>query len=73
MPLYEYRCTECDHRFEILQRMGEGADGLDCPSCGEPRVEKQFSTFASASSTPGGTRSVSSGPTGACGGGAGFT
>lgn len=77
MPLYEYRCNDCDHRFEILQRMGEGADGLACPSCGEPRLEKQFSTFAAAagSSTSSATSSASSGGcgAGACGGGAGFT
>jgi len=49
MPLYEYRCPACRHRFEILQRMGEGAQGLACPRCGAEGVEKQFSTFASAS------------------------
>ena len=48
MPIYEYRCEECDHRFEILQRLGEGSDGLTCPGCGAPRLEKMFSTFAAA-------------------------
>ncbi len=48
MPIYEYRCTECDHRFEILQRLGEGSDGLTCPGCDAPRLEKMFSTFAAA-------------------------
>lgn len=73
MPLYEYRCTECDHSFEILQRMGEGADGLDCPSCGEPRVEKQFSTFAAGSGSGTSNGVGASCGRGACGGGAGFT
>jgi len=49
MPLYEYRCPACGHRFEVLQRMGEGGDGLFCPACGAPRPEKQLSTFAAAS------------------------
>ncbi len=48
MPIYEYRCEECEHRFEILQRIGEGAEGLSCPSCGVERLEKMFSTFAAA-------------------------
>lgn len=47
MPLYEYRCSDCDESFEVLQRMGAGADGLSCPSCGASRVEREVSTFAS--------------------------
>jgi len=69
MPLYEYRCPECGHRFEILQRMGEGAEGLTCPTCGAGKVEKQFSTFA-ASSTGGGGAAIGGNP--GCGPG-GFT
>lgn len=70
MPLYEYRCPECGHRFEMLQRMGEGAEGLACPRCGAGKVEKQFSTFA-ASSSGGGGEAASCGSPG-CGPG-GFT
>jgi putative FmdB family regulatory protein len=33
MPLYEYRCTTCGHRLEVIQRMGEGPPG-PCPECG---------------------------------------
>lgn len=54
MPLYEYQCTGCGHRFEVLQRMGESGEGLTCPRCQHPGPEKKFSTFASgagASST----------------------
>jgi putative FmdB family regulatory protein len=47
MPLYEYRCRDCGHRFEVLQRLGDGADGLVCPRCDGRELEKQFSTFAS--------------------------
>ncbi len=46
MPIYEYRCAACHHRFEVLQRLGEGGDGLVCPRCGHAEVAKQFSTFA---------------------------
>ena len=53
MPIYEYHCDHCDHRFEILQRLGEGADGLSCPSCGADRLAKQYSTFASAGNEAG--------------------
>ena len=44
MPLYEYECTECGHRTELLQRHGDPP--LDkCPQCGGP-VHKLFSAPA---------------------------
>jgi putative FmdB family regulatory protein len=43
MPIYEYRCTQCDTLFEFLAR-GDSAPA--CPDCGATAVEKQFSTFA---------------------------
>ena len=46
MPLYEYRCESCDHQFEILRKIGQGAEGLACPQCGDEGLAKQFSTFA---------------------------
>lgn len=54
MPLYEYRCEDCAERFEVLQSMGEGSEGLVCPTCGGGAVERQLSTFAgrSAASSP---------------------
>ncbi len=57
MPLYEYACTECGHRFEILQPMGAGKEGLQCPACASTSLSKQFSTFSgsvadSASASP---------------------
>jgi len=41
MPLYEYRCKNCGHQFEIQQSMSE--DSLTvCPDCGEPQLRKVF-------------------------------
>lgn len=33
MPLYEYRCTSCGERLEVIQRVDAPAPG-PCPSCG---------------------------------------
>lgn len=42
MPIYEYKCTACDHRMEKLQRMSD--DPLkDCPECKEPQLTKLVS------------------------------
>jgi putative FmdB family regulatory protein len=48
MPLYEYRCTSCGHRFEVLQPVGAGNETLTCPQCGLARPERQLSTFAAS-------------------------
>jgi putative FmdB family regulatory protein len=65
MPLYEYHCEECGNRFEILQRLGEGAEGLNCPRCGFNQVEKRFSTFAANSGGDSGPMATSA-PMGGC-------
>ncbi len=33
MPTYEYRCKDCDHRFEIQQSFTDDAL-TSCPECG---------------------------------------
>ncbi len=62
MPIYEYKCSVCEHRFAVLQRIGEGNEHLNCEKCGTPKPRKQFSTFAS---TGGGTGHAISEPGGA--------
>ena len=37
MPRYDYQCTSCDHRFELVQSFKEAGSGA-CPECsGEGR------------------------------------
>ena len=33
MPLYEYQCDECEHRFEVIQKFSD-ALASSCPKCG---------------------------------------
>jgi putative FmdB family regulatory protein len=33
MPLYEYKCQECEHRYERIEKASSPHDGT-CPSCG---------------------------------------
>jgi len=35
MPLYEYECDACGHRFEVIQKFSD-APIETCPSCGGP-------------------------------------
>ena len=40
MPIYDYRCGDCNKTFELLVR---GAAAPVCPDCGTPRLEKLVS------------------------------
>lgn len=40
MPIYEYACRACDHRFEALVR---GAATPACPACASADLERLMS------------------------------
>ena len=44
MPLYEYQCTKCGHRFEKIQKFSDKPI-KKCPECGG-RVEQTISAPA---------------------------
>jgi putative FmdB family regulatory protein len=44
MPLYEYQCKKCGHRFEKIQKFSDKPI-KKCPECGGP-VEKTISAPA---------------------------
>lgn len=44
MPIYEYRCDDCDTRFEALV-MGSTPEPDTC-GCGSASIEKVYSTFS---------------------------
>jgi len=43
MPLYEYDCKSCTHRFELLVR---GSEPPKCPACQGTALERRLSVFA---------------------------
>ena len=42
MPIYEYRCGQCGHALEAIQKMSD-AELTDCPSCGEAALGRLIS------------------------------
>ena len=42
MPIYEYRCEECGHKLEALQKLSD-AQLLTCPVCGKDALSKLVS------------------------------
>jgi putative FmdB family regulatory protein len=44
MPIYEYRCNECQRRVNLYMR--NMASTPQCPQCGSEELSRLFSTFA---------------------------
>jgi len=42
MPIYEYKCSECGHRDDHLQKVSERPLKV-CPACGRKTYKKQLS------------------------------
>ncbi len=43
MPIHEFKCTSCDHMFEMLIMNKDEIEELRCPKCMSPEVEKLMS------------------------------
>ncbi len=64
MPIYEFVCGDCGHRFETLVR---GARTPRCPGCESERLQKQHSVFAVSTKTAPAFAGRAAGPCGSCG------
>lgn len=45
MPFYEYRCENCGHELEVLQKISD-APLVECPQCLQPALKKLVSAAA---------------------------
>lgn len=43
MPIYEYKCEQCDHCFEKLVFAGDEGN-VECPQCRGEKVKKLMSS-----------------------------
>ena len=79
MALYEYKCADCEERFDLMRPMSAADDAAPCPECGSVESRRVISSFASI--TPGASalstnpvmdaRMASGAGGGCCGGGCG--
>ena len=72
MPIYEYLCSSCKQKFELLRGISEANEGALCPSCHKSakRVLSRFSSLskdASGVTAPIGGSSCSSCGSSSCG------
>lgn len=45
MPTYDYRCGNCEHEFELFQKMSDSPK-RKCPECGKNTLERLIGTGA---------------------------
>ncbi len=76
MPIFEYRCSDCNSKFEILHKSSSSTEEVVCPKCNSQKNKKLLSTFSasmngSSSFSASDYSSDSSCSTGSCGCGSG--
>ena len=42
MPIYEFECSHCGHRFDRLQKLSD-TDPSICPACDAPQLRRRVS------------------------------
>jgi putative FmdB family regulatory protein len=48
MPIYEYICSKCEQKFELLKPMSQAGKAVTCPKCGG-KAGRVLSRFCSHS------------------------
>ena len=51
MPLFEYKCSECDTKFEVLHKSSVNQDDVTCPNCKSTKNKKLLSSLSASFNT----------------------
>ena len=51
MPIFEYQCSVCGHKFEALKRLLDRDSKMKCPNCGSNNPKRVFSIFMNKANT----------------------
>lgn len=46
MPMFEYRCPDCQKDFEEFRPLADRDNLIPCPNCGSRRPTRKLSLFA---------------------------
>jgi len=65
MPIYEYVCSDCGLKFELLRTFSQAGDSVSCPRCNSS-AERKLSVFASFSKNAAGESIPLAGTGGSC-------
>jgi putative FmdB family regulatory protein len=75
MPLFEYKCSDCRSKFEILHKSANNIENVECPECHSVKVKKLLSAFSAAGLSNSGndySPSADNCETGSCGCSSGY-
>lgn len=53
MPIYEYTCTECKTKFELLRSISQIDEPAECPKC-KAEAKRAVTSFLCRSAASGG-------------------
>lgn len=48
MPIFEYKCKNCNYTFEILHKSISTIGEIVCPKCNSAEAQKLLSTFSTS-------------------------
>ena len=48
MPIFEYRCSECNNKFEVLHKSSAAEEEVICPNCKSDKNKKLMSSFSAS-------------------------
>ena len=71
MPLYEYRCQECNALFEAIVASSESTEAVHCKQCNSTNVKKTLSAASFRISS--GSSSIPAGALSGCSSKSGFS
>jgi putative FmdB family regulatory protein len=46
MPVFEYKCSSCNTKFEVLHKSSVNQEEVSCPECESHKITKLFSSFS---------------------------
>lgn len=69
MPLYEYLCQDCGHRFDTMRSMKDADSPATCKSCHSDHTRRMISVFFAASDGRSVTTTNGNGGCSGCSGG----
>jgi len=48
MPVFEYKCSDCNTKFELLHKSKSTDESITCPKCKSTNTNKLFSSFSAS-------------------------